>query len=83
MHEHNHCVHDSLKHCGRCDVVWCLDCKKEWRVQPTPYTITTWPERDISIAGSTIDCGTVGLSDNTTIFTDGATGTTHTLCSHA
>jgi hypothetical protein len=35
MHEHTQytpqCEHNNLKHCKECDVVYCEDCKKEWK----------------------------------------------------
>lgn len=30
MHEHKECDHKTLKHCAKCDVVYCSSCKKEW-----------------------------------------------------
>jgi hypothetical protein len=31
MHNHEECNHE-LKHCSKCDVVFCEKCKKEWKV---------------------------------------------------
>jgi len=31
MHEHIQCKHNNLKYCSICDVVYCEDCKKEWK----------------------------------------------------
>ena len=33
MHEHKQCKHN-LKYCSICDIVYCEDCKKEWRDIP-------------------------------------------------
>ena len=37
-HKHIHCEHSRLAYCRICDVVYCLDCDREW-VKPTA-TIT-------------------------------------------
>ena len=62
MHEHKEeiqkeCEHKNLKHCSKCDVVYCEDCKKEWKQSvwsnidvlytPTP-TPVTWVDFDIT-----------------------------------
>lgn len=32
MHSHEHCCeHKNLKYCNVCKVVYCVDCKKEWK----------------------------------------------------
>lgn len=43
-HEHHdHCEHGNVKFCSRCDVVYCLDCKKEWgKCNLNHYSYTTW-----------------------------------------
>ena len=30
MHNHDCCTHSELKHCEKCDVVYCSKCSKEW-----------------------------------------------------
>jgi len=59
MHDHNDCDHD-LKYCGKCDVVWCRKCKKEWNTHSPyyPYWYNTYP------------CGGTGIityTGNTTV----------------
>ena len=42
MHNHNHyhcCEHKNLKYCEKCDVVYCVDCGKEWGRK---WSYTTW-----------------------------------------
>jgi hypothetical protein len=39
-HDHTECAHD-IKHCFKCDVVFCVACSKEWRQVPT-YTSGTF-----------------------------------------
>lgn len=29
-HNHCHCQHKELKHCAKCDIVYCSSCNKEW-----------------------------------------------------
>lgn len=31
MHEHIECKHKELTHCTKCDVVYCKECKAEWK----------------------------------------------------
>ena len=31
-HEHTECEHKEVKHCKKCDVVYCFSCTKEWSV---------------------------------------------------
>ena len=60
-HKHNHCEHSNLKFCAKCEVVHCLDCKKEWGktvtyphyVYPTtyPYRYDPWP---VSVSTTTV-----------------------------
>lgn len=38
-HKHDHCEHTNLKHCPKCDVVYCVDCGKEW-TNWSNYTFT-------------------------------------------
>lgn len=28
--EHKECEHINLNYCSKCDVVWCVDCEREW-----------------------------------------------------
>ena len=43
MHEHDVCEHE-LKYCKICDVVYCENCKKEWKYYIAwynqPYKVT-------------------------------------------
>ena len=41
MHDHNHCQHTNLKFCSVCNVVYCVDCKKEWKEN---YSNWTWSQ---------------------------------------
>jgi len=60
MHEHNECEHN-LKHCAKCDVVYCTKCKKEWGghscnywpYYPYYYPTTTAPWITYTVSGST------------------------------
>ena len=29
-HKHDHCQHENISHCTKCDVAFCDDCDKEW-----------------------------------------------------
>lgn len=29
-HEHKECEHTNLNYCSKCDVVYCVDCDREW-----------------------------------------------------
>jgi len=69
-HEHcGHCCeHKAVKFCKICKVVFCLDCKKEWRDNPFyyspwtyPYTVTTSPPNiTYTVSGATTDAVVVG-----------------------
>jgi hypothetical protein len=45
VHEHSECKHENLKYCPICQVVYCEDCKKEWRdqVYTYPYYYPIYP----------------------------------------
>ena len=40
-HKHNHCQHERLAYCAVCDVVYCLDCGREWVKQWVTWTYGT------------------------------------------
>lgn len=52
-HEHAICEHLHLSYCAICDVVFCLDCEREW-VKPIEFS------REPSVVPhfDTIPCGT-------------------------
>ena len=61
-HEHKTCQHE-LKHCSKCDIVYCEGCSKEWTLFAnscwtyTPYNGTT----EITAGNSSthsVDCQT-------------------------
>lgn len=59
MHEHEECEHKNLKHCSKCDVVYCEDCKKEWIKQfVTIYGSSTTISNSISPDWTYVNCGT-------------------------
>jgi len=45
MHEHDECEHE-LRYCKKCDVVYCIKCKREWYGHQSyvyPYVYPTYP----------------------------------------
>lgn len=45
MHKHTHCLHNKLKYCEVCDVVYCEDCGREWggySYSYQPWVTTDW-----------------------------------------
>lgn len=76
MHEHNECEHD-LKHCRKCDVIYCVKCKREWGGHNHYYY---WPYYDwpyyYPYTTPTITWGT------TTYTADETATATYTACSH-
>lgn len=40
MHEHAKCKHQ-LKYCEHCDLVYCEECKREWKKEMTGWTYTS------------------------------------------
>lgn len=40
-HKHDHCEHN-LKHCSKCDIVYCSKCEREWGQHHTWTYPNTW-----------------------------------------
>lgn len=59
VHKHEHCCeHKNVKYCKVCQVVYCVDCGKEWRDICWTYTYpqTTWTPNWTVTTGDTITC---------------------------
>lgn len=67
MHEHKECEHPKLKHCAKCDVVYCNSCKKEWQ-RNLSWTYT-------NCGTTTIPCNTVSSGTQAVLSGDCTTAT--------
>lgn len=55
MNNHNHCVcSHTLKYCEHCDIVYCINCNKEWK---NNY-INTYCNGTVTLCGNYTTSGT-------------------------
>ncbi len=76
-HQHDHCLHEHLKYCDQCDVVYCVNCGQEWghyRWYPI-VTHTIYPDNSPIWTVNPITTGTTTVKDT-------STGTQANICSH-
>lgn len=66
-HDHDECEHKNLKYCKKCDVIYCVNCDREWPSVKWNYSYTqpyrTWTSDGTTyIAYTEETCGHTGES---------------------
>ena len=77
-HTHNHCKHDLLQYCEHCDVVYCVNCGREWGQKTTvtyeyKYEPYIWTNRGIPYTVSYSNGNYSLTTSNGTVVKDAGT----------